>query len=470
MNKEALVIDDDEAVVWVIKKALLPLGYNIVTKNDINSGLKALRKSHQVVLLDLVLPDGNGLDVLSEIKSRHPDSTVIIITAHGRMESAINAMKLGAYDYLEKPFDIEELKIVIDRAWNDILMKDELKRLKSEQFSKETPQMIGKSKKMLKLFKDIGRVASKDVIVLITGESGTGKELVANAIHYNSNRKNGQFVAINSASIPRDLLESELFGWREGAFTGAKSTRKGSIALADSGTLFLDEISEMDINLQAKLLRFIQEKEYTPLGSNETIKSDTRIIGATNRKLNEAVRKGLFREDLYYRFNVVEIKLPPLRERKEDILPLSEYFLRTSENKFETGHKELSDSAIDFLLNYSWPGNIRELENKIKRAVILSDSSVIDKKDLVSNDSDAFSMQEVLEERLNKYLKKISQVDKTNLYETIISEVEKALIKIVLKDTKGNQLKASRKLGINRNTLRAKIKHFKIRLETRTDN
>ncbi len=464
MEKEVLIIDDDEGVVWVIKKSLAPLGYKIKSRVDIQSGLEAVKDKYQVVLLDLILPDGNGLDALLEIKSKFPDSTIIIITAHGKMESTVEAMKHGAYDYIEKPFDIEELKIVVDRAWSDMLMRDELKRLKEDQSPQEVPQMIGKSKKMVKVFKDIGRVASKDVTLLITGESGTGKELVAKAVHYNSNRKNGPFVAINSASIPRDLLESELFGWRHGAFTNAKESRKGSIATADGGTLFLDEISEMDISLQAKLLRFMQEKEYSPLGSNETIKSDTRIIGATNRNLKDAVKKRMFREDLYYRFNVVEINLPPLRERKEDILALADYFLKDSEKRYKTGHKELSSGTKAFLEDYSWPGNARELENAIKRAVILSDSSILEKKDCVLNESNASSIQEIFEERLNRYLKQIMNLDRANLYETIISEVEEALIKIVLKETKGNQLKASKKLGINRNTLRAKIKQHHIEL------
>src|SRR5512135_2358124 len=333
MDKKILVIDDDESIIWVIKKALEPLGHGIVSRTRLSSGLKAIQEGHQVILLDLILPDGNGLDGLREIRSVHPDAVVIMITAHAQMQSTITAMKEGAYDYLEKPFDIEELKIVVEKAFRDLSLREELRELKKAAYETESPQMIGKSPGILKVFKDIGKVAPKDITVLITGESGTGKELVAKAVHYNSSRSLGPFIAINSASIPKDLLESELFGYTAGAFTGAIKDKKGKIEAANRGTLFLDEISELNPDLQAKLLRFLQEKEFSPLGSNETIKADVRIIGASNKDLAAAVQNGQFREDLYYRFNVVQIKLPPLRERKEDIPLLVKNFLRETNEK-----------------------------------------------------------------------------------------------------------------------------------------
>ncbi len=465
MENNILIIDDDEGVVWVVEKALSKLGYNIIAKTDLKSGIDSIENKPQVILLDLVLPDGNGLDALLEIKLKSPNSNVIIISAHGRMESTIQAMKLGAFDYIDKPFDVEELNIVVEKALKDIRMREELKSLKIKQDEQKMHQMIGKDKKMIKVFKDIGRVTSKNVIVLITGESGTGKELVAKAIHYNSDRKDSPFIAINSASIPKDLLESELFGFQKGAFSGATESREGSIASADGGTLFFDEISEMDLKLQAKLLRFMQGKEYKPIGSNKAIKSDVRVIGATNKNLRKAVKEGAFREDLYYRFHVVEINLPPLRERQNDIIPLAEYFLSNSQVKFETGYKEFSKDTIEFLINYKWPGNVREMENAIKRAVIFSDGSIIDKKDLMLNETGGFSIQAFLEEKLNIYLKQTSGLKSGNLYETIVSEVEKALINIVLRENNGNQLKSSNILGINRNTLRSKIKNYKIRLK-----
>lgn len=462
MHKKILIIDDDESIIWVVKKTLEPLGYSITSRTKLSSGLKAVQDNPQVILLDLILPDGDGLEGLREIRSLNPDAIVVMITAHARMESTITAMKEGAYDYLEKPFDIEELKIVIEKAFRDLSMREELRQLRKAAFETDHPHMVGKSSGMLKVFKDIGKVAPKEITVLITGESGTGKELVARAIHYNSGRSAGPFVAINSASIPRELLESELFGFTKGAFTGAVKGKEGKIESANGGTLFLDEISEMDSGLQSKLLRFLQDREFTPLGSNTAAKADVRIIGATNKDLPAAVSRGLFREDLYYRFNVVSIKLPALRERKEDIPLLLRNFLGEAVEKLETGEKKLSKEATAAILRYDWPGNVRELENVIKRACILSTGSVIEKKDLLIEEN-SFTMKEFLEEKLKRYLKDMTKAVNCNLYGTVLSEVEKALIDIVLKEANGNQLKTAKILGINRNTLRAKIKEYKIK-------
>lgn len=463
MKKEILIIDDDEAITWVVKKALEPLGYKVISRSRLSSGVRAVKNS-QLILLDLVLPDGSGLDGLRDIKASYPDAAVIMVTAHGKMESTIEAMKEGAYDYIEKPFDTEELKLIVEKVFRDIAMRDELNKFRSMTAEAEEPQIVGRSAKMLKIFKDIGRVASKDITVLITGESGTGKELVAKAVHFNSSRKAGPFVAINSASIPKDLLEAELFGWEKGAFTDAKERRAGKIESANGGTLFLDEISELDVNLQAKLLRFMQDRKFTPLGSNKTPDADVRVIGATNKDLKDAVNKGLFREDLYYRFNVVEIKLPPLRERREDILSLAKHFLKDAENRFKTGRKELSRDAKDVLQKYDWPGNVRELENAIKRACVLSNGAIIEKRDLLIENSGSFTIKDFLEDKLKHYLKEMTEIGNCNLYETVISEAEKALFGIVLNETQGNQIKAAKALGINRNTLRAKIKQYRIRL------
>ncbi len=462
MNKEVLIIDDDESIAWVIEKALEPLGYKIVKHSRLLSGIKAVKHRQQVVFLDLMLPDGNGLDGLRQIRSSHPDTSVIIITAHGKMTDTIYAMKEGAYDYIEKPFDIEELKITVEKAFKDMSLREELNNLKAA-VEPDDPQMVGKSEKIIKVFKEIGKVAAKDVTVLITGESGTGKELVAKAIHHSSSRSSEPFVAINSASIPKDLIEAELFGWGKGAFTGAKEKRAGKIESADKGTLFLDEISELDLGLQAKLLRFLQEKEFSPLGSNKTIKADVRIIGATNKNLKEAVNNGAFREDLYYRFNVIQIKLPPLRERKEDIMPLVKHFLKETIEKHKTGNKELSKEAKDFIMKYDWPGNVRELENTIKRACILSNGTTLEKRDLYVEEGSPYSIKEFLEDKLKKYISNMTKLGTYNLHGTVISEVEKALISIVLKETNDNQLKTAKILGINRNTLRTKIKEYKIK-------
>ncbi|BCB97086.1 acetoacetate metabolism regulatory protein AtoC [Dissulfurispira thermophila] len=461
MNKKILIIDDDESVIWVIRKALEPLGYEVEAKTTIKTGIKVVDK-FKLILLDLMLPDGSGIDALREIKVFNPDALIIIVTAHGRMETVIDAMKEGAYDYLEKPFDIEELKITTEKAFRDIAMREELLKLRQTKEDTIPFQIIGKSKSMLKVFKEIGKVAPKDVTILIYGESGTGKELVARAIHNNSRRKFGPFIAINSASIPKELMEAELFGWEKGAFTGAIGKTAGKIQAADGGTLFLDEISELDIDLQAKLLRFLQEQEYSPLGSNKIIKADVRIIGATNKDLMQCVKKGTFREDLYYRFNVIEIKLPPLRERNEDILPLAHHFLEKSIKAFELQPKKFSKDAEKALMAYNWPGNARELENTIKKAAILSRGSIIEKKDLFLNDYNMCSIKEFLESKLNGFLNKMAEVEKSNLYDTIMSEVEKALFSMVLQEANGNQVRAAKMLGINRNTLNKKIKEYKL--------
>ncbi|MGD0887351.1 MAG: sigma-54 dependent transcriptional regulator [Thermodesulfovibrionales bacterium] len=463
MEKEILIIDDDESITWVVKKALESLGYTIKSYSRLSPGLKAVRDGSQLILLDIVLPDGNGLDALKEIKSSYRDAVVIMMTAHGKMQSTIEAMKEGAYDYIEKPFDIEELKIIVEKAFKDVAMREELNTLRSVTAEAEEPMIVGKSEKMFKVFKDIGRVASKDITVLITGESGSGKELVAKAIHFNSNRRTGPFVAINSASLPKDLLEAELFGWDKGAFTGAKDKHTGKIESTNAGSLFLDEISELDMNLQAKLLRFMQDRKFSPLGSNRVVEANVRIIGATNRNLRDAVSKGTFRDDLYYRFNVVQIKLPSLRERREDIPLLAKHFLKEAERKLATGKKELSKEARELMLKHDWPGNVRELENAIKRACVLSNGAIIEKRDLFLEDAGPCTIKEFLEEKLKRYLKDMAKLEHSNLYETVVSEVEKAIITIVLDETDGNQLKTARILGINRNTLRAKIKKYRIK-------
>lgn len=461
-GKEVLIIDDDESITWIVKKALNPAGYKVTSRPRLSSGLKAVKGGSQIVLLDIILPDGNGLDGLKEIKALHEDAMVIMVTANAKMESTIEAMREGAYDYIEKPFDIEELKIVVEKAFRDMALRDELNQLRGAAEA-EDPLIVGRNKAILKVFKDIGKIASKDITVLITGESGTGKELVAKAIHHSSNRRTGPFIAINSASIPKDLLEAELFGWEKGAFTGAGEKHTGKIESAKGGTLFLDEISEMDANLQAKLLRFMQDRRFSPLGSNKVIDADVRIIGATNQDLKDSAGKGSFREDLYYRFNVVQLKLPPLRDRREDILPLAKHFLNDAEKRFEAGKKGLSREAKDMLLKYDWPGNVRELENAIKRACVLSNGATIERRDLFPDDASACSIKEFLQDKLKRYLKEMTELENCNLYETVISEVEKALIDIVLAETGKNQLRAAKTLGINRNTLRAKMKEYKIK-------
>jgi DNA-binding NtrC family response regulator len=324
--------------------------------------------------------------------------------------------------------------------------------------------MIGRSPKMLKVFKDLKRTAPKDLTVLISGEHGTYKELIAKAIHVRSVRSKGPFVIASLTSVPEDSIAVELFGSEKGTSKGSSEKRIGSIEAANKGTLFLDEISALDTKLQEELLRFIHEKDFRPINSNKSYKSDVRVIAATTKNLKDIVAKDQFREDLYNVLKVVLIRVPSLRERKEDILPLAQYLLNESTEKFETGPKELSKDARSFLLKYDWPGNIRELENTIKRAVVLSNGSVIRKKDLLIGDIGAYSIREFLDEKLKRYLKAMKKLDNGYLYETVLAEVEKSLFTIVLNETEGNQLQASKILGINRNTLRSKVKEYKIRI------
>lgn len=327
----------------------------------------------------------------------------------------------------------------------------------------QPPQIMGRSTKILRLFRKIKKMASKDLPVLISGEGGMYKELVAKAIHYNSMRHNAPFVAVNLASVPAELAEAELFGYEKTAFTGATERRPGKIAEANGGTLFLDEISEADLNLQEKLCRFVENKEVVNAAGNSVLKSDVRVISSTSKNLKSIVSQGQFREDLYHALEPAHIIIPPLRERREDILPLAKNFLTETVKKFETGPKEFSKDAREFLIRYDWPGNIRELENIIKRVAILSNGAVICKKDIQMEDVGSCSIKEFLEEKLKRYLKEMTKLETCNLYNTVLSEVERALISIVLEETGHNQLKAAKTLGINRNTLRAKIKEYKIR-------
>jgi len=323
-------------------------------------------------------------------------------------------------------------------------------------------RLLGKSSSILKVFKEIGKVASKDVTVLISGERGTGRELVARAIHNNSRRKLGPFVAINYASIPRELMEAELFGWEKGAFPGAGERTEGKIQAAYGGTLFLDEISELEVDLQLKLLRFLQEREYSLVGSSNVIKADVRIIGATNKDLKECVRCGLFREDLYHGVSAIELKLPPLRERKEDMLPLARHFLKESIKAFELPPKDFSKDAERSLSGYDWPGNVSELANCVRRAAILSRGSLIERRELFPDDYTACSIKEFIGIKVDGLLKKMTRIENSNLYETIMREVDKALLGSALKETSGNQVKAAKALGINRNTLNKKMKEYKL--------
>lgn len=456
--KRILLVDDENSVHYAFKR-ILGNTYELISALTASQAReKFLNEDPDLVLLDLKLPDGNGLDLLREFKALKPEIPIIIITAFADSESAIFAMKEGAYDYLSKPFDFIHLMDLLKKALKDI----EKEGTKDIQVEENCPvRIIGKSKAILEVSKLIGQIANSNVPVLIVGESGVGKELVARAIHCFSNRRNKPFVAINCASLPDTLIESELFGYEPGAFTSAEKRKLGKIEVAKDGTLFLDEIGDMSLTAQAKLLRFLQEKTFERLGGNKSIKVDVRIIAATNKNLQELIKKGGFREDLYHRLNVVTIEIPPLRERKEDISLLVEYFIHKTNQEVGTNVKGITKEALSLLENYSFPGNVRELENIIKRAVILSKGPYITPEEIKfqthENLNDINSLIKIL-------IEKSFNVYSVNIYHQVIREIEKALIQKALEITGGNQVKASSLLGINRLTLRKKLEELPLSL------
>ncbi len=461
-----LVADDEQSIAWVLAKALNKKGFIVDTVTDgCAAKAQAKRGDYDMAILDIKMPGVSGLDLLSEFRQQYPEMMVIIMTAESTMKNAVEAMRLGAYDYLTKPFDLDALDAIILKAQNASSATAEMKRLKKEL--KDHYQLdrtiIGKSQPMQDIYKLLGRVAPTDVTVLITGESGTGKELVARAIHYNSPRLGKDFLALNCAAIPGELLESELFGHEKGAFTGATDRKIGKFEQASGGTLFLDEIGDMPLDLQAKLLRVLQEKEITRTGGNNSIAVDVRIVAATNQNLEEQVRERQFREDLYYRLNVVPINIPPLRQRRSDIPLLVDYFIPRAQQELSVQTQGCTKEAMELLMQHDWPGNIRELENSLRRAALLSTDALLTPEDFpgLKSKGGTAEVDESLEALIAKKLRNsFAQMDVqelNNLYEMVMHQMERPLIKIILEKTRSNQVRAAEILGINRNTLRKKI-------------
>ncbi len=467
MKRKVLIADDDKSLLWVLERFFRDKRFKPLCATDGNEAQNILKTERvELVLMDINMPGKTGLQILKELKGLKDLPPVIIMTAEATMENTIAAMKHGALDYVSKPVDLDELDIIVGRAMENARLRKELSTLKKtleQKWASETV-FVGKSKAAERIFKTIGRIAPRNVTVLIQGESGTGKEIVAKLVHLNSPRREGPFVAVNSAAVPRELMESELFGHEKGAFTGATETRKGRFELADGGTIFLDEIGDMDVGLQAKLLRVLQEKEFYRIGGKEPIRVDVRIIAATNQNLEKCVEEGRFREDLYYRLNVVGINIPPLRERKEDIEPLSEYFLERFVEEMGVERRMLSREALAALRSHNWPGNVRELENVLRRAVLLSSGVVITPEDLAlkGKREKKESLEAIIERRLAPFIDKTGTRGKQHLYADILPLLERPLIRLVLKKTRFNQLRAAELLGINRNTLRKKIKELNI--------
>jgi two-component system nitrogen regulation response regulator GlnG len=459
-----LVADDEDTLRWILEKGLRQAGYDVTLVEDGESALRVYAADpFDLVFLDVKMPGMNGLDVLQTLRARHPDVQVVVMTAHGTMDTAIQAMQRGAYDYLGKPFDLDEVVLLAERALAARRLTQEVAQLKSGLHEVwEFGALIGRHPRMQDVYKTIGRIAGSDVTVLLRGDSGTGKELVARAVHHYSRRAGRPFIAVSCAAIPGTLLESELFGHERGAFTDAKERKLGKLELAHGGTFYLDEVGDMPLELQAKLLRALQERTIERIGGREPIRIDVRVLAATNRDLETLMKEGRFREDLYYRLNVVTVNLPPLRERRRDIPLLVEHLL--AKHGTELGERGIAPEALDRLVGYEWPGNVRELENIIQRAMVMATGGVILPEHLPIGPVSAAAsvavdatLEEIIERKLLECVRGLRQHASANLYDLMIGLVEKPLLRAVLRETGGNQVRAAQILGINRNTLRKKL-------------
>jgi two-component system nitrogen regulation response regulator GlnG len=464
MTAQILVADDEDSLRWVLEKGLRGAGYDVTAVKDGAAAVRAVETTaFDLVFLDVRMPGMDGVAALARMREIRADACVVVMTAHGTMETAIQAMQRGAYDYLTKPFDLDEVLLLAERALEARRLTQEVARLRTGlQEVREFSALIGRHPRMQDVYKTIGRIAGTDVTVLLRGESGTGKELVARAIHHYSRRAGRPFVAVSCAAIPGTLLESEMFGHERGAFTDAKERRLGKFELAHGGTLYLDEIGDMPLELQTKLLRALQERTIERLGGHEPIRIDVRVLAATNRELEALMRDGRFREDLYYRLNVVTLNLPPLRERRRDIALLVEHFL--AKYAAELGECGVAPEALDRLVGHDWPGNVRELENVVQRAMVMATGGVILPEHLPIGPVSAAasvavdaSLEEIIERKLVECVRGLREHASANLYDLMVGLVEKPLLRAVLRETGGNQVRAAQILGINRNTLRKKL-------------
>ena len=470
VNGTILIADDEELIRQVLCDALTEQGYHVKAVETGTQAWSALQEqSFDLAFVDIRMPELSGLDLLHKTQAAQIDLPIIIMTGQTTLTNAIEAMKRGAFDYLPKPFDLDDVHALVSHVM-------EAKRLTVDTdhplpaIQGRDEQIIGSGAAMQQVYKTIGRIVRSDATVLLQGESGTGKDLVAKVIHHYSARWRAPFIGINCSAIPLDLLESELFGHERGAFTGAVERHAGKFEQAAGGTLFLDEIGDMPLSLQAKLLRVLQEREFTRVGGSQALRADVRIIAATNQDLTTAVKEKRFREDLYFRLRVVPVTLPPLRQRREDIPELTTYFLDNITKEVGTSATGITPEAQTLLTNYSWPGNVRELGNTLLRAAVLSPGPLLTPVDLalpqtripLPADLAELSFEEIIQRQLTTYLQQPALLEAGDLHAVIISQVEKPLIELVLDHTRGNQLKAAELLGINRNTLRKKMTDLKI--------
>ena len=463
-----LLADDDGSIRTVVSQALGRAGYEVKAAGNAATLWRWVSDGEgDLVITDVIMPDENGLDLVPRIRSLRPELRIIVMSAQNTLLTAVKATERGAFEYLPKPFDIDKLVSIVKRGLESPRTEDSIP---AEEIEENMP-LIGRSPVMQDIYRTMARLMGSDLTVMINGESGTGKELVARALHDYGKRKGGSFVAINMAAIPRELIESELFGHEKGAFTGAQTRVVGRFEQAAGGTLFLDEIGDMPTDAQTRLLRVLQEGEFTTVGGRTPIKSNVRIIAATHHDLKQLIRNGTFREDLFYRLNVVPIRLPPLRERTEDIPELVRVFLaRAAEEGLPW--KIIDNDAMDRLKNHSWPGNVRELENLIKRLAALYSHEVISFEDIDGElseaapepaDDDEKGLSKTVEQHLATYFSAhAGGLPAAGLYQRVLREVERPLITLTLQATKGNQIRAAEVLGLNRNTLRKKIRELNI--------
>lgn len=459
--KPIWILDDDKSIRWVFEKALARTDLEFKTFSSTAEALNALnREQPQVVVSDIRMPNGSGLDFLSEIKQKYPDIPVIIMTAYSDLESAVAAFQGGAFEYLAKPFDVDQAIDIIKRA-----VDESMRQAVDNVVIEETPEIIGQAPAMQEVFRAIGRLSRSHSTVLINGESGSGKELVASALHKHSPRADKPFIAINTAAIPKDLLESELFGHERGAFTGAAAARRGRFEQADNGTLFLDEIGDMPADLQTRLLRVLSDGQFYRVGGHQPLKVNVRVIAATHQDLEERVKLGLFREDLFHRLNVIRLRLPPLRERREDIPLLTKHFLAHSAKQLGVEPKQLSQAALRYLTSVNWSGNVRQLENVCHWLTVMAPGQSVDVADLPpelkeesAKPSSAGSWQESLAKEVMDALNR----GETNILDSKTKEFERTMITKALQHTDGRRIEAANQLGMGRNTLTRKIQELGI--------
>ncbi|PWL17848.1 nitrogen regulation protein NR(I) [Falsochrobactrum shanghaiense] len=478
-NATILVADDDSAIRTVLNQALSRAGYDVrVTSNAASLWRWVSAGDGDLVVTDVMMPDENAFDLLPRIKKMRPDLPVVVMSAQNTFMTAIKASEAGAYEYLPKPFDLTELTNIVGRALAE--PKAGIRETPSADEPAENMPLVGRSPAMQEIYRVLARMMQTDLTVLVTGESGTGKELVARALHEYGRRRKGPFVAINMAAIPRDLIESELFGHEKGAFTGAQNRSSGRFEQANGGTLFLDEIGDMPMEAQTRLLRVLQQGEYMTVGGRTPIKTDVRIVAATNKDLRQLIAQGLFREDLYYRLNVVPLRLPPLRERSEDVADLTRHFFKRAAEE-GLPEKRIAAAGLDMMRHYAWPGNVRELENLVRRLSALYPQEEISREIIAAELKSEFSgvdiqvsgpavdaritISQVVEQEMQRYFGSFTpDLPPPGLYHRVLAELEYPLILACLTATRGNQIKAAEILGLNRNTLRKKIRELGVNI------